>query len=96
MKGHFAELSKSYYGRFIVSKILNYCSAEYRNAVIQDFYHKVRKLVRHRDASIVLEEAYSQFANAQQRMALMEEFYGPEFALFKVMNSKFLNKSGMH
>lgn len=67
-----------------MSKILNYCSAKYRTEVIQDFYHKVRRLVRHRDASIVLEEAYSQFANSQQRIALMEEFYGPEFALFKV------------
>ena len=84
LTGHYAELSKSQYGRFIVSKILNYCSPQYREAVIKGFYGKVRKLIRHKEASAVLEEAYSQFANAAQRSALMQEFYGPEFSIFKV------------
>ena len=88
LKGHYTELSKSQYGRFIVSKILNYCSPQYRNDVITEFYGKVRKLIRHKEASQVLEEAYSQFANASQRSALMEEFYGPEFALFKSKDTK--------
>ncbi|KAL2915998.1 Pumilio y domain member 6 [Polyrhizophydium stewartii] len=88
LKGTFAQLSQSLYGRFIVSKILNYCSPEYRSAVISEFYGKVRKLIRHKDASLILDEAYSQFANAQQRAALMEEFYGPEFAVFKSLGDK--------
>eukprot|EP00842_Homolaphlyctis_polyrhiza_P004542 jgi/Hompol1/5089/HPOL_000485-RA len=83
LSGQYARLSQSQYGRFIVSKILNYCSQKYRGAVISDFYGKVRKLIRHKEASLILDEAYSQFANAQQRSALMEEFYGPEFAVFK-------------
>ncbi|KAI9011402.1 armadillo-type protein [Gaertneriomyces semiglobifer] len=83
LKGSYVELSKSLYGRFLISKILKYCSAVYRHAVIQDFYGKVRRMIRHKDASMVLEEAYSQYANSQQRAALLEEFYGPEFALFK-------------
>ncbi|KAI8854338.1 armadillo-type protein [Chytridium lagenaria] len=74
LKGHYAQLSQSQYGRFIVSKIMNF---------LPQFYGKVKKVMRHRDGSMVLEEAYSQFANATQRTALMEEFYGPEFALFK-------------
>lgn len=83
MSGHYAQLSQSKYGRFIVSKILQYCSPKYRQAVISDFHGKVRKLIRHKEASVVLDEAYSQFANASQRSSLMEEFYGPEFAVFK-------------
>ncbi|KNC98303.1 uncharacterized protein SPPG_06697 [Spizellomyces punctatus DAOM BR117] len=83
LKGHYAAVSQSSYGRFIISKILNYCSAEYRSHVIKDFHGKIRKLIRHREAAVVLEEAYSQFANSQQRSSLLEEFYGPEFALFK-------------
>ncbi|KAJ3255139.1 hypothetical protein HK103_006602 [Boothiomyces macroporosus] len=83
LSGQYARLSTSKYGRFIVSKILQYCSPKYRNAVIADFYGKVRKLIRHKEASIVLDEAYSQYANSAQRIALMEEFYGPEFAVFK-------------
>ena len=47
-------------------------------------YGNVRKLIRHKEASDVVEYAYDQFANAQQRQAIIEEFYGPSFALFKV------------
>ncbi|KAI8906898.1 armadillo-type protein [Gorgonomyces haynaldii] len=81
--GQFVRLSQSQYGRFIVSRVLQYCSSTYRDLVIKEFYGQVRKLVRHKEASIILDEAYSQFCNAQQRMHLMEEFYGPEFAIFK-------------
>ncbi|KAJ3043930.1 hypothetical protein HDV00_003970 [Rhizophlyctis rosea] len=88
LKGQYAEIAKAQYGRFIVSKVLNYCSPAHRNEVIQNFYGKVRKLIRHREAAIVLEEAYSQFANATQRSALIEEFYGPEFAVFKSGESR--------
>ncbi|EGF81784.1 hypothetical protein BATDEDRAFT_23402 [Batrachochytrium dendrobatidis JAM81] len=86
LSGHYAQLSQSQYGRFIVSKILNYCSQEYRSAVIKEFYGKVRKLIRHKEASLILDEAYSQFANSAQRAALMEEFYGPEYAVFKSLD----------
>ncbi|KAJ3179868.1 hypothetical protein HDU87_002436 [Geranomyces variabilis] len=82
LKGHYAELSKSVYGRFIISKILSYCSADYRGLVVKDFYGKIRKIVRHKEAAIILEEAYVQ-SNGTERNKLLEEFYGPEFALFK-------------
>ncbi|KAJ1561757.1 hypothetical protein HK096_003434 [Nowakowskiella sp. JEL0078] len=39
--------------------------------------------MRHREASIVLEEIYSQYANGKQKAQLIEEFYGPEFSVFK-------------
>jgi pumilio family protein 6 len=83
LSGSYVTLMKSQYGKFIVSKILNFCP-KYRPFVIKEMYGQVRKLMRHRDASLVVEEAYSQFANATQRTALMEEFYGPEFSIFKV------------
>ncbi|KAI8824031.1 armadillo-type protein [Fimicolochytrium jonesii] len=82
LEGHYTELSKSTYGRFIISKILNYCSPQYRALVVKDFYGKIRKLVRHKEAAVILEEAYV-MSNAQQRSRLLEEFYGPEFALWK-------------
>jgi len=82
LKGKYVELSKSIYGRFIISRVLAYCTEE-RASVISEFYGKVLKLIKHKEASLVIEEAYSQYANASQRTALVEEFYGPEFALFK-------------
>lgn len=83
LKDHFVAISKSQYGKFIVSKVLRFCK-DYRAAVISSFYGNVRKLIRHKDASLVIEECYSQFCNANQRNALLQEFYGPEFMLFKV------------
>ncbi|KAJ3087344.1 hypothetical protein HK102_011301 [Quaeritorhiza haematococci] len=90
LKGRYVELAKNHYGRFIVSKLLNLCP-NHRNDVIKSFYGKVRKLIRHSDAAMVVEEAYSQYANAEQRSALLEEFYGPEFALFKASGIRTLD-----
>ena len=67
----------------ITLKIFIIISTEERASVISEFYGKVLKLIKHKEASLVIEEAYSQYANASQRTALVEEFYGPEFALFK-------------
>ncbi|ORX64151.1 ARM repeat-containing protein [Basidiobolus meristosporus CBS 931.73] len=90
LKGRYLELSKSMYGKFIVIKILHYCP-KYREHVIKEFYGKVRKLIRHKEASEIIEEAFGQFANSAQRHALVEEFYGPEFALFKSADKKSLD-----
>ncbi|ORY41870.1 ARM repeat-containing protein [Rhizoclosmatium globosum] len=75
LRGKYATLAQSQYGRFIRCRL-------------KEFQGQVRKLMRHRDAAFVIEEAYSQFANAAQRNSLMEEFYGPEFALFKAEVAK--------
>ncbi|TPX35059.1 hypothetical protein SmJEL517_g02375 [Synchytrium microbalum] len=82
LKGSFVELSKKQYSRFLVSKVLNYCP-KFRDAVMKEFHGKIRKLMRQKSASLVIEEAYTQYANAQQRAQLIEEFYGPQYALFK-------------
>ncbi|KAF9409842.1 pumilio domain member 6 [Entomortierella beljakovae] len=89
--GHYLTLSKSMYGRFIVIKILNYCQ-KYREAIIKEFYGKVRQLIKHKEASAIIEDAYSTYANSAQRAALIQEFYGPEFRLFKVEDKKTLTE----
>ncbi len=61
----------------------NYSSPEERGHVISSFYGHVRKLIRHSEASVIVELAYNDYANARQRTALAQEFYGTEFALFK-------------
>ncbi|KAG0344803.1 pumilio domain member 6 [Podila humilis] len=89
--GHYLTLSKSMYGRFIVVKILHYCQ-KYREAIIKEFYGKVRQLIKHKEASGIIEDAYSTYANSAQRAALIQEFYGPEFRLFKVEDKKTLSQ----
>lgn len=42
------------------------------------------EIICYQEAAEILEFAYNDYANAAQRSALMEEFYGPTFALFKV------------
>ena len=83
LKGNFVVLAQNHYAKFIVSKVLAYCSNSQRASVMSEFHGKVRKLIRHKEASVIIDEAYSQYANAAQRLSLMEEFYGPEYALFK-------------
>jgi pumilio family protein 6 len=39
-------------------------------------------LIRHKEASTVIETFYAQYANAAQRHELLAEFYGPEMTLF--------------
>ncbi|KAF8968678.1 pumilio domain member 6 [Entomortierella lignicola] len=89
--GHYLTLTKSMYGRFIVVKILHYCQ-KYREAIIKEFYGKVRQLIKHKEASLIIEDAYSIYANSAQRAALIQEFYGPEFRLFKVEDKKTLTE----
>ena len=51
------------------------------------FYNNVVRLVKHTEASEIVELAYNEYANASQRSLLVQEFYGPQFALFKDCNS---------
>ncbi|XP_038067463.1 pumilio homolog 3-like isoform X2 [Patiria miniata] len=77
------QLVKGKYSKHFVMKMLRYGSKEHRSYIMTCFYGQVSKLVRHREAAEVLELAYNNHANAKQRSAMLEEFYGPRFAIFK-------------
>ncbi|GAA5813367.1 hypothetical protein MFLAVUS_006845 [Mucor flavus] len=81
LKGKYVELSKSMYGKFIVIKAIEYCHKK-RDDILAEFRTHIRKLIRHKEASSVVETFYSQYANASQRHELLAEFYGPEMTLF--------------
>ena len=50
------------------------------------------KFVFHfQEASEILELAYNEYASAPQRLSIMEEFYGPTFTLFKVLQKKVIS-----
>lgn len=63
--------------------IHTHSTASERALLISSLYGHVRRLVRHTEASEILEIAYNDYANASQRAALVSEFYGPQFSLFK-------------
>ncbi|KAI9020779.1 armadillo-type protein [Phycomyces nitens] len=81
LKGKYLELSKSMYGKFIVIKALEYCHWM-RDSILAEFRGHIRKLIRHKEASNVIESFYSQYSNSAQRQELLSEFYGPEMTLF--------------
>lgn len=84
LSGSWSQLAVSQYGRFIISKVLTYCPAKYRHLIIKEMSCKVIKLIRHKEAGLVVEELYAGFANASEKNLLILDFYGREFSLFKV------------
>lgn len=82
IKGAYADIAKSRYGKHIVKRLLQYCPSV-RKSIVGEFRGQVGKLIRQVDASSVLEEIYSEYANGRERNALLLEFYGPEFVLFQ-------------
>lgn len=53
--------------------------------IMQSFKGHVRKLLRHAEASAIVEYAYNDKAVLEQRNMLTEELYGNTFQLYKVM-----------
>ena len=54
-----------------------------RSQLIKCYYSHVQSLVRHKEAIELVELAYNDYANASERSLLIQEFYGPQFAVFK-------------
>uniref|UniRef100_A0A673HJX3 Pumilio homolog 3 n=1 Tax=Sinocyclocheilus rhinocerous TaxID=307959 RepID=A0A673HJX3_9TELE len=77
------ELSKSKYARNIVKKFLMYGSKQQVGAVMSAFKGNVRQMLRHSEASSVVEYAYNDKAVLSQRLMLTEELYGNAFQVCK-------------
>ncbi|PAA85672.1 hypothetical protein BOX15_Mlig004301g2 [Macrostomum lignano] len=83
LKDQLVALAKSKYGRFVAQKLLKYGAKEQRAYVFRAIEGRTPELLKHRFASELVETAYNEFANAAQRAAILQEFFGPELALFK-------------
>ncbi|KAJ1361346.1 hypothetical protein KIN20_020563 [Parelaphostrongylus tenuis] len=76
-------MTKNKYAHFFVLRMLKYGSKEQRNTIINAFRGHAVSLMRIVFAAQVLETAYNDFANAQQRFDIISEFYGREFVMFR-------------
>ncbi|XP_041936534.1 pumilio homolog 3 [Alosa sapidissima] len=83
LKDHIVELSKSKYARNIVKKFLMYGSKQQVGEVMVAFKGNVRQMLRHSEASSVVEYAYNDKAILSQRLMLTEELYGNTFQVLK-------------
>ncbi|KAI1881902.1 hypothetical protein AGOR_G00244260 [Albula goreensis] len=83
LKDHIVELSKSKYARNIVKKFLMYGNKQQVGEVMRAFKGQVRQMLRHAEASSVVEYAYNDKAILAQRLMLTEELYGNTFQVCK-------------
>lgn len=83
LKGEYKALSESKYAKFLVGKILVHGDDEIRDLVVPEFYGGVRRMIKHPEASWILDDVYRGAATRPQKTALLREWYGAEFALFR-------------
>ncbi|KAF8422075.1 armadillo-type protein [Tirmania nivea] len=82
LKGEYVNMAQSTYGRYLLVKLMYYGDQNTKSQIISEFYGHVRKLVKHREAAIVVEDVW-QYATPKEQERIMREFYGVEFAIFK-------------
>ncbi|XP_028910898.1 pumilio homolog 3 isoform X1 [Ornithorhynchus anatinus] len=83
LKENLVELSKAKYSRNIVKKFLMYGSKPQVAEIIRSFKGQVRRMLRHAEASAIVEYAYNDKAILEQRNMLVEELYGNTFQIYK-------------
>uniref|UniRef100_A0A8C5TNG4 Pumilio RNA binding family member 3 n=1 Tax=Malurus cyaneus samueli TaxID=2593467 RepID=A0A8C5TNG4_9PASS len=92
LKDSLVELSKSKYSRNIVKKFLMYGTKAQVAEIIKSFKGHVKKMLRHAEASAVVEFAYNDKAILEQRNMLTEELYGNTFQVYKTPAAPTLDK----
>ena len=83
LKGEYKTLAESKYAKFLIGKILVHGDEETRDLVVPEFYGHVRRMIKHSEASWILDDVYRGIATPSQKATLLREWYGAEFALFK-------------
>jgi pumilio homology domain family member 6 len=81
LKGRYRDLAESKYAKFLIAKMV-VGSDESRDIVVEEFYGHVKRLIRHPEASWIVDDIYRSLATKQQKAVLLREWYGPDFVLF--------------
>ncbi|KAM6169614.1 pumilio homolog 3 [Rhynchocyon petersi] len=92
LRDNLVELSKAKYSRNVVKKFLMYGNKPQVAEIIRSFRGQVRKMLRHSEASAIVEYAYNDRAILEQRNLLTEELYGNTFQLYKSVEHPTLDK----
>ncbi|KAH8808357.1 armadillo-type protein [Xylogone sp. PMI_703] len=83
LSGTYRQLAESKYAKFLIGKLLVLGDTEIRDLIIPEFYGHVRRLIKHPEASWILDDIYRGVATKQQKSIILREWYGPEFSLFQ-------------
>lgn len=82
LKGSLRDLAESKYGKFLLAKLVVHGDSEIRDLIIPEFYGNIRKLMRHPEASWIVDDIYRMTATTAQKSQMLREWYGPEFTIF--------------
>jgi pumilio family protein 6 len=83
LQGHYKELAESRYAKFLLGKMLVHGDSDIRDMIVPEFYGHVKRLIRHPEASWIMDDIYRTVATKQQKAVMLREWYGPEFAIFR-------------
>lgn len=83
LQGTYRQLAESRYAKFLIGKLLVQGDEEIRDIIVPEFFGHVRRLIKHPEASWILDDVYRGVATKQQKAILLREWYGAEFALFQ-------------
>lgn len=88
LAGSYRQLAESRYAKFLIGKLLVQGDDEIRDLIVPEFFENVRRLIKHPEASWILDDIYRGVANRQQKAIILREWYGAEFALFQKDSSE--------
>ena len=81
LRGSYRDLAESRYGKFLIAKMV-VGDDEIRDMVVPEFYGHVKRLMKHSEASWIVDDIYRTLATKSQKTRLLREWYGPEFVIF--------------
>jgi pumilio family protein 6 len=88
LAGTYRQLAESRYAKFLIGKLLVQGDNEIRDLIVPEFFGHVRRLIKHPEASWILDDVYRGVATRQQKAVILREWYGAEFALFQKEGSE--------
>jgi pumilio family protein 6 len=87
LAGTYRQLAEGRYAKFLIGKLLVQGDDQIRDIVVPEFFGNVRRLIKHPEASWILDDVYRGVATRQQKAIILREWYGAEFALFQKNDS---------
>lgn len=83
LAGSYRQLAESRYAKFLIGKLLVQGDDVIRDIIVPEFFGNVRRLIKHPEASWILDDVYRGVASRQQQAVILREWYGAEFSLFE-------------
>jgi pumilio family protein 6 len=81
LQGEYQVLAESRYAKFLIARLIT--DNDIRDIIVPEFYGHVKRLIRHPEASWIMDDIYRTVATKEQKALLLREWYGPEFVIFK-------------